>query len=29
MASAFLAKQGHDVVYVDGAFGDIPKNLLE
>jgi hydroxyacylglutathione hydrolase len=29
MASAFLAKQGHDVVYVDGAFGDIPRNLLE
>lgn len=29
MSSAFLAKQGHVVVYVDGAFGDIPKNLLE
>jgi hydroxyacylglutathione hydrolase len=29
MASAFLAKQGHNVVYVDGAFSYIPKNILE
>lgn len=29
MAAAFLAKQGHEVVYVDGAFGDISKSLLE
>lgn len=29
MACAFLARQGHDVVHVDGAFGEIPKGLRQ
>lgn len=29
MASSLLAKQGQEVVYVDGAFGDISNNLIE
>lgn len=29
MACAFLAHEGHHVVHVDGAFGDIPKSLRQ
>ena len=29
MACAFLAHEGHDVVHVDGAFGDIPEGLRQ